>query len=301
MDAPTINKQIGLFLSGRDISDSSKSVYRTILHRFYKFLINHNRSPGRMKTADLLYFKSQMQKAGRSAPTINLYLSVLRCFFTWQKDKRYSKHNLADGVKLLPLQKRYRRGILDRSQVKELINSINKDTADGLRDRLMVRIAWELGLRCVELSRLKVEDIEGSAVWIHGKGNYDRVQMVLSAGCLADIEEFTEIMQIEKGHIFRAMTSNPRQIGKPLTRQGISKVIARRIKKAGLDLVHNISAHSLRHSCAVELLKQGQSIVTVSAYLRHTSIKTTELYVAWAKLRALQDSKLSDLLSVNEQ
>jgi site-specific recombinase XerD len=300
MEAPTINKQISLFLSGRDISDSSKGVYSNVLHGFYKFLINSNRSPGRIKTADLLYFKSQMQAKGKAATTLNLYLSVLRTFFSWQKGKGYAKLNLADGVKLVPLQKRYRRGILTRSQVKQLIDSIPNDIADGLRDRLMIRLAWELGLRCVELSRLKVENIEGSAVWITGKGSYDQVQMILSRGCLADILEFTEIMQIEKGHIFRAMTSNPRQIGKPLTRQGISKVIARRIKKSGLN-IPGITAHSLRHSCAVELLKQGQSIVTVSAYLRHTSIKTTELYIHHAKLRALQESKLSDLLSVNEQ
>ncbi len=298
MEAPTINKQISIFLSGRDISDSSKKVYSNILHGFYKFLIDNNRSPGRMKTADLLYFKSQMQKRGKAATTINLYLSVLRTFFIWQKGKGYAKYNLADGVKLLPLQKRYRRGILTRDQVKELIDSIENDTPDGLRDRLMIRLAWELGLRCVELSRLKVENIEGSAVWITGKGSYDQAQMMLSAGCHADILEFTDIMQIEKGHIFRAMTQNPKQYGEPLTRQGISKVIARRIKNSGLNL-SGISAHSLRHSCAVELLKQGQSIVNVSAYLRHTSIKTTELYIVHAKLRALQDSKLSDLLSVN--
>ncbi len=299
MEAPSLNKQISLFLSGRDISDSSKCVYGNILNSFYKFLINNNRSPGKMKTADLLYFKSQMQAKGKSATTINLYLSVLRTFFKWQKSKGYVKYNLAEGVKLVPLQKRYRRGILTRDQVKQLIDSIEKDTPVGLRDRLMIRLAWELGLRCVELSRLKVENIEGSSVWITGKGSYDQAQMMLSEGCVSDILEYMEIMQIGKGHVFKTLTSNPYQKGIPLTRQGVSKAIGRRIRKSGLNIT-GITAHSLRHSCAVELLRKGQSIVTVSAYLRHRNISTTELYVSWAKLRALQDSRLSNLLSVND-
>jgi site-specific recombinase XerD len=79
------------------------------------------------------------------------------------------------------------------------------------------------------------------------------------------------------------------------SRQGDGKLTPRRIQQVvdecatGAGLTRDISPHSLRHTCAVRLLRKGASVVEVQKILGHASIRTTQRYLDHISLEELRE------------
>ena len=169
------------------------------------------------------------------------------------------------------------RGILTKEQVMTLLRQPHITTPLGFRDRTMLEVLYSTALRGGELCRLSLYDVDLPARMLRvlGKGNKERIVPVgkVAAGYLAEyVKNVRPVLAGEVGGsaVFLSAT------GRALYTNDLHRLIKFYREKAHLP--DNITTHSLRHTCATEMLKGGASIRHVQELLGHADIQTTQIY-----------------------
>lgn len=155
---------------------------------------------------------------------------------------------------------------LDEEEQFALIKS-----ARNLRDKALIMTILSSGLRASEILNLKSDDLyRRSLIVSRGKGGKPRVTF---------IDPLTE-KSIREYHHKREMDSVfvfTNSFGKPLSRQYLSRMISETALRAGIK--KRVSAHTLRHSFATNMLRKGARIEDVQPLMGHSNISTTRLYM----------------------
>ena len=167
--------------------------------------------------------------------------------------------------------------VLSEDEVKRLISSINLETEFGQRNKTIIEVLYGTGIRVSELTELKLSNIffNESILKVTGKGNKERFVPI---GKIASIEIKKYLNNRDKLKINSKFTDILflNRYGRKLTRSMIFKVISDSSKNAKID--KKVSPHTLRHSYATHLLKNGADLRTIQLILGHESITTTEIY-----------------------
>ena len=167
--------------------------------------------------------------------------------------------------------------VLSEDEVKRLISSINLNTEFGQRNKTIIEVLYGTGIRVSELTELKLSNIffNESILKVTGKGNKERF---VPLGKIASIEIKKYLNDRDKLKINSKFSDILflNKYGRQLTRSMIFKVINDSSKNAKID--KKISPHTLRHSYATHLLKNGADLRTIQLILGHESITTTEIY-----------------------
>jgi site-specific recombinase XerD len=143
------------------------------------------------------------------------------------------------------------------------------------RDRVLLMTGLYCGLRCSEICKLLIEDVDlkrGAVMVRLGKGSKDRIVPIP--------DRFKGILRgwiggRQSGHVF------PSPRGGRLTNRAIQKLIKRVAKRAGLrdfDRPRAVTPHKLRHAYASRLIQAGADIIAVRDLLGHSSVSTTQVY-----------------------
>ena len=205
-------------------------------------------------------------------------ISGLRSYFDYLIFENYRASNPTDlietpkiGIKLPDT--------LSKEEIDSLISAVDLSKGDGERNRAMLETMYGCGLRVSELIDLKISDLffDEGFVKIVGKGNKERfVPIHLSAQnyIVLYMNEIRSHLPIKKGYE-DTLFLNRR--GKSLSRQMIFMIIKDLAIKINLN--KKISPHTLRHSFATHLLKNGADLRAIQQMLGHESITTTEVYV----------------------
>ena len=169
---------------------------------------------------------------------------------------------------------------LTEEQVKLLIKN-----ADGLRDKVIIKLLAYCGLRRFEAAKIRIEDIdlETRKIRIQGKKDIERLATIFSDNLIEDMEMYIRYVLSGRktGYLFPS--------GSSLNQEGhiapiqINRVVAKAGSRAQLKNpvpeLKNINPHILRHSCARILKDRGLSMEVVQKVLGHLSYKTTmDLY-----------------------
>lgn len=279
--APVANKSISIvkaveaFLSECDIRANSKNVYRRGLLNFFKWVEQTGRVISELTRADILAFKETLLQT-HSNLTIAGYMVALRRFYEWcEGNKLYP--NIAKGIKSPKRKNAYLKEHLRENQIHQLLQHFEGNP----RDYAIVNLLLRTGLRCIEVVRANVEDITfkgGQRILkIWGKGRDERDNfVVLTDKAYQPIKEYLETRGSTtlKEPLF-VSTSNRNLQGRLSTRT-ISKICKEGLVAIGID-AHEYTAHSLRHTTAVMLLKHG-TLSDVQSVLRHASPVTSQIY-----------------------
>lgn len=205
-------------------------------------------------------------------------ISGLRSFFDYLIFEEYRKTNPTDLIEA-PKIGRKLPDTLSENEINELITSIDLSHSQGERNRAILETMYSCGLRVSEIILLKISDLffEEGFVRVIGKGNKQR---------------FVPIHSIAQKYILSYCNHNRNQIkpqkgfedtvflnrrGKELSRQMIFIILKDLAIK--IKLSKKISPHTLRHSFATHLLKNGADLRAIQQMLGHESITTTEIYV----------------------
>lgn len=205
-------------------------------------------------------------------------ISGLRSFFDYLIFEEYRKTNPTDLIEA-PKIGRKLPDTLSENEINELITSIDPSHSQGERNRAILETMYSCGLRVSEIILLKISDLffEEGFVRVIGKGNKQR---------------FVPIHSIAQKYILSYCNHNRNQIkpqkgfedtvflnrrGKELSRQMIFIILKDLAIK--IKLSKKISPHTLRHSFATHLLKNGADLRAIQQMLGHESITTTEIYV----------------------
>ena len=167
---------------------------------------------------------------------------------------------------------------LSIQEIEIIIDAIDLDSKEGIRNKAILETLYSCGLRVSELVNLKVQNLflDIGFIKILGKGMKERLVPIgtKAAECISlYMNEYRTNINISEG--FEGYLFINRR-GKNLTRNMIFIIVKDLVKKA--DLNKNISPHTFRHSFATHLIEGGADLRAVQEMLGHESITTTEIY-----------------------
>ncbi len=145
------------------------------------------------------------------------------------------------------------------------------DAADNERDRLLLRLLWETGVRISEAIALRLGDIGRDGIRVLGKGNVERVVFIQNGLVTAILFHAQERALERNDYLF------PSRRGGCITKQRADQIIKTAAKRANLQ--RNVHAHLFRHGYAINFLNCGGRLDALQEQLGHRDINTTRIYL----------------------
>jgi integrase/recombinase XerD len=286
----SIKELVDSFIASQDVKLSSKLLYRRTLKQYFNWVEDKGYLLSEIARPQLLEYKEELLLSELSSLTVGSYITSVRRFYEWaEANKLYP--NVAKGIKSPKRKQQFKKQALLPAQATALLNYY-QDKA--LRDYAIITLLLRTGLRTIEVVRATVEDItyKGSqrVLLVHGKGRDEKDNFVLLTDkTYQPIAEYLATRTATGSEPLFTSTSNNSK-GERLTTRSISYIAKEGLKAIGLD-ERSFTAHSLRHTTAVNILRAGGSLETAQFTLRHSNPATTQIYTATLnEERRLQNS-----------
>jgi len=167
--------------------------------------------------------------------------------------------------------------VLDRDEMRRLLDRIPAGSPLETRDRAMLELAYSCGLRCAELVSLDRDsiDFESETVRVRGKGRKERIVP------LGEPAQHAVTLYLERARPVLVSESQERALlvsksGRRLSPSDVTRRLGRWVAEAAI--AGRVSPHALRHSFATHLLEGGADLRAIQELLGHSSISTTQIY-----------------------
>lgn len=271
------------FIASQDVKQSSRNLYTRTLSQFFLWVEKSQKRLEDLTRKDILEYKDSLFASSLSALTIGSYIVAVRKFYEWAEAEKYYP-NIAKGVKTPPRKQAFKKQHLSDNKSSELLEHFK---GISLRDYAIANLILRTGLRTIEVVRADIGDItfkgDRRVLLIWGKGRTEKDDfVVLSDKAYQPIKAYLETRKGAKAGE-PLFTSNSRQNnGERLTTRTISAICKSGLQAIGLD-GKEYTAHSLRHTTAVAILKRGGQITDVQSVLRHSSPVTSQIYTESVK------------------
>jgi integrase/recombinase XerD len=222
------------------------------------------------------------QARGTSARSRNVRLAAIHAFFHYAALRAPSHSGLIQRVLAIP-SKRYDRtpiAFLTGLEIEALLAVPDQHTWAGRRDRTLLLLAVQTGLRVSELSGLCWQDITlgtGAHVRCQGKGRKERCTPLRKDTSAALRAWQREQQSRPEEPLF------PSTRGGPLGRDGVAYLLAKHVATAQQHCPSlrgkRVSPHVLRHSAAMALLHSGVDSAMIALWLGHETMDTIQMYL----------------------
>jgi site-specific recombinase XerD len=219
---------------------------------------------------------------GNTARTRNNRLAAIRSMFGWAA-LRHPEHADTIARVLAITPKRCQRNLvtyLTAAETDALAAACDKKTWTGRRDHSLIVLAVQAGLRISELAALTVGDVvlgAGAHVHVVGKGRKERRTPLLPVTVAVLRAWIAERGGAPGDPLF------PTSTGRPLSRDAIERRISLHAARAAQTCLSirskHVTAHVLRHSCAMNLLQAGNDVAVIALFLGHEQVSTTSIYL----------------------
>jgi integrase/recombinase XerC len=230
----------------------------------------------------------EMMRNGKAPRTIHRKISAYRTYVRYAKRKGIMGSDPTDSVALPKLAKRLPSVVPEHAMMELFEEDAFSNDWKGRRDRSVIALMYETGIRLSELIALEVTDLvrDQSELRVVGKGNKER-RLPLLEETVSSIEDHLNTRPFKSRYLFTS------DAGRSL----YPSFVYRRVHYY-LSLVSSLrksSPHVLRHSFATHLLSRGAELTAVKDLLGHASLSSTQVYThqSLARLKELhQDSPL---------
>lgn len=142
------------------------------------------------------------------------------------------------------------------------------------RDRCILTLFLNCGVRISELIGLNITDVRGDRLRVLGKGNKERI-LYLNDACVESIQNYLAVRSgqrvIDKNALFLSRRRTR------ISKAAVEKLVKKYLTKAGLDSTQ-YSPHKLRHTAATLMLQNGVDVRTLQEVLGHDNLNTTQIY-----------------------
>jgi integrase/recombinase XerD len=265
-----IEKFLDYYWLSSGASQNTLSAYQSDLKLFSKWL------DGDLSHIDSTHINDYFKHRQLSAATQSRILTCLRIFYQYLITQQLIKNNPTAKLHH-PKQTQKLPVFLNIEEVDRLLNTPDKNTIFGLRDRAMLELLYSCGLRVSELITLDYHNINLNEEYIriHGKGNKERLLPMgeIAIDYLDTYEKKARPFLLKSGQTDHYFLSNR---GSGMSRQNFFYIIKAYAVKAGID--KPLSPHTLRHAFATHLVQQGADLRSVQLMLGHSDISTTQIY-----------------------
>ena len=279
--AADLRRVVEVFASAQDVKPSSRGLYTRTLNGFFDWVTSTGRTVSALTVADLIAYKDELLNTGKSSLTVASYVNSLRRFFEWTEAVKLYP-NVAKGLHAPKRQQSFRKQPLTVEQVGNLLRYERAEQSP--RDYAIINLLVRTGLRCVEVVRANVGDITykgGQRVlMVQGKGRDEKDNFViLTDGAFTPIADYLNTRKDTTPNAPLFTSESRNNTGGRLTTRAVSSIAKQGLKSVGLNN-RVFTAHSLRHTTAVNILRAGGSLEQVQYTLRHANPATTQIYTA---------------------
>jgi len=217
-----------------------------------------------------------------SARTRNTRLAAIHSFFRYVALSEPAHALLCQRVLAIP-SKRFERKLIEflsRREVEALLAAPDPATWIGCRDRTLLAVAIQTGLRVSELIALRWHDIflqTGAHLRCHGKGRKQRsTPLRRDARAMLHVWRKRQKAKPEEP-VFPSIHGNA------LSSDAVQYLVAKHAATARQHCPSmkqkKVTPHVLRHTAAMELLQNGVDRSVIALWLGHESMETTEVYL----------------------
>lgn len=255
-----------LTINGYDYEITKFLDYLNDNHLDYK-KINIDMIRNYLKYLDSLKYKKN---------SISKNLSSLRSYYKFLTEEKVVLNNPFKNISN-PKKDKKLPDFLNYKEINKLFDSADTKTPLGLRNRCILELLYDTGIRVSELVNLKINDIEfdKKIINILGKGKKERIvyygdylQEVLEKY----INDSRKYLLNNKLSEYLILNNN----GSKITTRGVEYIIDKMVNEAAIK--HKISPHVLRHTFATHMLNGGADIKSIQQLLGHESLSTTGIY-----------------------
>ena len=272
-----IKKFIDFLLLEKKYSQHTAIAYQKDIEMFQLFL---SREFPESKLSDVNYSQIrnwivELVNTNITNRTINRKVSSLNSYFKFLLKIQSVEFNPLRKHKALKVSKKLQIPFSE-IEITSVLNSIETDSFEGLRDKFIVELFYSTGMRRVELVNLKLSDVNLSQaqVKVLGKQNKERYIPLLP-----NVLDTYQAYLIKRSNlkVIKDLTALF------LTRKGV-KVYEKLVYRVIINYFDTVSTkvkkspHILRHSFATHLLSNGADLNSVKELLGHSSLAATQVY-----------------------
>jgi integrase/recombinase XerD len=281
----------------RGLARNTLEAYRADLGQLHEFLAPRGLGLLDAGHGELAAFLAGLAAGDGERPpvapaTLQRKVACLRSFYRHLRREELLRHDPTADLRG-PRRTQRLPAVLSREEVAALLAQPRGAEPLALRDRALLEVMYACGLRASEATALELQDVDldEGMLRARGKGSKERLipvgrhavralqawtsrgrPVVLAARAAQPVGPAKPVGPA--GPARSALFLNRR--GRPLTRQGLYKIVQGHARRAGLE--ERMSPHTLRHSFATHLLAGGCDLRSLQEMLGHADLATTQLY-----------------------
>ena len=270
-------------------------LYNEAIERYCGYMFPESESSGlpddelidSLKPLNIRGFIANCLDSGLKSESVNLMLSALSTLCNYLvKQERMPSNPIKEVVR--PKQKKRLPLFMTQDLLQQYIDSPIDGDYKSVRDRMIITLIYDTGLRRAEVASLKVEsfDLKRGVLRIVGKGSKEREIPLVQSLC----EKIVDYLSVREEFVSAEEESAPAAVSDdatsaffltdnkgPLYLEFINRVVKRELSniKGGSG---KKTPHILRHSFATALLNNGADLNSIKEVLGHSSLAATEVY-----------------------
>ena len=280
-----IERYLVFLQSEQNKSPLTIDAYRRSLDLFIE--LSKLDSPAEINKATVRMFKSNLHMyrtahdGELTVRTKNHHLTVLRAFLRYLISEEEMDSYPPDRVTRFKEDQRKVK-VLYREELDRLLSSPDTETRNGKRDKAILELFFSTGLRLAELRSLNRKDLNFQTRETAVKGKRGKVRVVFLSDRAAEaLKAYLDSRMDHLTPLFirnHELAINVMPPGEEfrLSRISIYNIVKKYARQAGI--VSNPSPHTLRHSFATDLLRNGADLRSVQELLGHKDLSTTQIY-----------------------
>jgi integrase/recombinase XerC len=250
--------------------------YHSDLQQFFNFLDSEVKDYhlGSISYQDIRSFIAFQMDKGLSPVSVNRKISALKSFFKYLLRNGNIEHNPTQKIqgpkkpKRLPV-------FIDENHIGTVFSHLKFESGfEGLRDRLIIEILYQTGIRRAEILGLKEEDVDLFSLQLKVLGKRNKERIIPFS--LALKKTFEAYLAEKKGEQLTNRALLVTKKNTPLSPQKITLIVKNILGEITTN--KKKSPHVLRHTFATHLLNNGADINAVKELLGHTNLSATQIY-----------------------
>lgn len=263
--------------SQRNYSEHTLVAYKKDINQFADFILQEFDTNLENASSDMIRsWVVQLIENDYTRTSLHRKISSLKVFYKYLISQDCIKSNPASKISL-PKQEHKLPTVLSEKQLSQLLDELDyPDTFEGRRDRLIIEMLYQTGIRRAEIVDLYTNNIDfyNLTIKVTGKGNKQRI-----------IPVDGKLTNLIKAYLHYRNSLEFENISNRLfvTKKGTA-IYAKLIYRVVNGYLHSVSTasrkspHVLRHSFATHMLNNGADINVVKELLGHSSLNATQVY-----------------------
>ena len=272
-----VKKFIDFLLFEKKYSQHTAVAYEKDIEMFEKFLLREF-SESKLSNANYSQIRSWIVKlvnTNITNRTINRKVSSLNSYYKFLLKIQSIEFNPLTKHKALKVSRKLQIPFSE-TEITSVLNLIETDSFEGLRDKLIVELFYSTGMRRIELVNLQLSDVDSSQGQLKVLGKRDKERYI---PLLSTVIRTYQAYLIERSNLKEVQNSKSLL----LTKKGF-KIYEKLVYRVIANYFDTISSkvkkspHILRHSFATHLLNNGADLNSVKELLGHSSLAATQVY-----------------------